>query len=224
MVNLSVSLKRSMFTHRSALIIVDVQNDFCPGGNLGIEKGDLVIEPLNCLASLFAARSGMVIATQDWHPIGHASFASSHTGKKSGDTMDLGDVKGQVLWPEHCIQGTAGADFHKALDLKPINLIVRKGFRPSLDSYSAFFENDRKTSTGLDGFLKALSIDTLLLGGLATDYCVLYSALDATALGYKTIVIKDAVRAVNFPPGSEEGAFKLLAEAGVVIAESRDVK
>jgi nicotinamidase/pyrazinamidase len=212
-----------MFTHSSALIIVDVQNDFCPGGNLGIKNGDHVIEPLNRLAAFFAARSGRVIATQDWHPAGHFSFASSHEGKKPGDLADLHDVKGQTLWPEHCIQGTAGAEFHKALDLKPVNLIVRKGFRPSLDSYSAFFENDRKTSTGLDGFLKALSIDTLMLGGLATDYCVLYSALDAAALGYKTIVIKDAVRAVNFPPGSEERAFELLNAAQIIIAESRDI-
>jgi nicotinamidase/pyrazinamidase len=190
------------FLH-SALIIVDVQNDFCPGGELAVEGGDRVVEPLNRLASLFAAGSGRVVATQDWHPTGHISFS---------------------IWPIHCVQGTRGADFHEGLDLRPVNLIIRKGFRDNIDSYSAFFENDRKTATGLDGFLRALAIDTLLLGGLATDYCVLYSALDAAALGYKTIVLRDAIRAVNFPAGSEERAFKLLGEAGVIIAESGDIK
>ena len=190
------------FPH-SALITVDVQNDFCPGGALAVEKGDEVIEPLNRLAALFMTRSGRVAATQDWHPEGHVSFG---------------------LWPEHCVQGKAGADFHKGLDLKPLNLIIRKGFRPGLDSYSAFFENDRKTSTGLDGYLKTLSINTLLLGGLATDYCVLYSALDAAALGYKTIVAADAVRGVGFPSGSVERAFEQLHKAGVIIVESGEIE
>ena len=211
------------FSH-TTLIIIDVQNDFCPGGALGVEGGDQVIEPLNRLASLFAAKSGRVIATQDWHPNDHASFASSHKGKKPGDTVDIEDVQSQILWPDHCIQSTAGAEFHAALDLKHINLIVRKGFRTNLDSYSAFFENDRKTSTGLDGFLKNLSIDTLVMGGIATDYCVLYSALDAAALGYKIIVAEDAIRAVNIPPGSAEKAAMLLDEAGVIILESGKIK
>jgi nicotinamidase/pyrazinamidase len=189
----------------STLIIIDVQNDFCPGGALAVKGGDEAIEPLNRLSALFAANGGRVIATQDWHPAGHVSF---RTNTEAG------------LWPPHCVQGTAGADFHVSLDLKPVNVIVRKGFRPGLDSYSAFFENDRKTPTGLDGFLKALSIDTLVLGGLATDYCVLYSALDAAALGYKTTVLTDAVRAVDIPAGSAEQAFKTLTEAGVTLAAS----
>jgi len=208
----------------SALIIIDVQNDFCPGGALGVNKGDEVIEPLNRLAAFFAANAGAVVATQDWHPAGHVSFASSHAGKTPGETIDTPAVRGQMLWPDHCVQGGKGAEFHAALDLKPANLVLRKGFRAGLDSYSAFFENDRKTSTGLDGFLKALSIDTLVMGGLATDYCVLYSALDAAALGYKTFVAGDAVRGVGIPEGSVERAFKLLGEAGVIIAESKDFK
>ena len=187
----------------SALIIVDVQNDFCPGGALAVEKGDAVIGPLNNLASIFAAAGGRVIATQDWHPIEHASFA---------------------LWPPHCVQGSRGADFHDALDLKPINLIIRKGFRKDLDSYSAFFENDRKTSTGLDGYLKALSIDTVVMGGLATDYCVLASAMDAVALGYRTIVLSDAIRGVNLPEGSVEKALKTMEDAGVIFTASEDVR
>jgi len=191
-----------MYTNSSALIIIDVQNDFCPGGALGIEGADQVIEPLNRLSSLFASKSGIIIAAQDWHPADHSSFST---------------------WPSHCIQGTKGADFHEGLDLKPINLIIRKGFRRSIDSYSAFFENDRKTITGLDGFLKSFSIDTLVMGGLATDYCVLYSALDAAALGYKVIVAADAIRAVNKPARSEEKAFKLLDEAGVTIVDSAKI-
>ena len=208
----------------SALIIIDVQNDFCPGGALEVEEGDRVVDPLNRLAALFAARSGRVVATQDWHPFDHVSFAASHENKKPGDTVDLPGVKGQVLWPGHCIQGRTGADFHEGLDQKPINFIIRKGFRTGLDSYSAFFENDRKTSTGLDGLLKSLSIDTLVMGGLATDYCVLYSALDAASLGYKTIVAEDAVRGVGFPAGSVERAFRLLREAGVIITKSGEIQ
>ena len=208
----------------SALIIIDVQNDFCPGGALGVTKGDEVIQPLNHLASLFAGNAGKVVATQDWHPAGHVSFASSHAGKSPGETVDLPSLKGQMLWPDHCVPGSRGADFHDELDLKPVNLILRKGFRTGLDSYSAFFENDRRTSTGLDGFLKVLFVDTLVLGGLATDYCVLYSALDAVALGYKTYMAVDAVKGVGIPEGSVERALKLLEEAGVILVESRDLK
>ena len=188
----------------SALLIIDVQNDFCPGGALAVKDGDRVIEPLNRLSSLFAENGGRVIATQDWHPVDHVSFKD--------------------LWPSHCVQGSEGAAFHASLDLKPVNLIVRKGFRRALDSYSAFFENDRQTSTGLDGYLKTLSIDTLVLGGLATDYCVLYSALDAVGLGYKTIVAADAVRGVDYPAGSTERALKTLEEAGVTFAASGEIQ
>jgi len=208
----------------SALLIIDVQNDFCPGGALGVDKGDEVVQPLNRLASFFAANAGRVVATQDWHPAGHVSFASSHAGKSPGQSLELPNVSAQMLWPDHCVQGSQGADFHADLDLKPVNLVLRKGFRPSLDSYSAFFENDRRTSTGLDGFLKVLFVDTVVLGGLATDYCVLYSALDAVALGYKTYVASDAVRGVGIPEGSVQRALTLLEEAGVIIAESRDFK
>ncbi|MCL2381252.1 MAG: bifunctional nicotinamidase/pyrazinamidase [Treponema sp.] len=206
----------------SALIIVDVQNDFCPGGALEVSKGDMVVQPLNRLASLFASKGGRVVATQDWHPAGHVSFASSHEGKKPGELTHTARVKEQILWPDHCVQGSQGARFHQDLDTGPVNLIIRKGFRGGLDSYSAFFENDLQTSTGLDGFLKSLSIDALVLGGLAADYCVLYSALDAAALGYKTFVASDAVRAVDIPEGSAERAMKLLGEAGVIIAMSKE--
>ena len=211
------------FKH-AALVIIDVQNDFCPGGTLAVKNGDDVVKPLNYLSSLFSSRSGRVIATQDWHPEGHVSFASSYEGSKPGDVIDLPDVKGQVLWPDHCVSGSEGAGFNRDLNLKPISLVIRKGINSSLDSYSAFFENDRKSPTGLDGFLKALSIDTIVLGGLALDYCVLYSALDAVKLGYKTIIAEDSVRAVDFPAGSEKEAIKLLKEAGVILVTSGEIE
>ncbi|MDR1804393.1 MAG: bifunctional nicotinamidase/pyrazinamidase [Treponema sp.] len=207
----------------SALLIIDVQNDFCPGGALAVEKGDEVIEPLNRLASMFAAESGRVVATQDWHPANHVSFAASHEGKKPGDMVDLPEVKEQVLWPKHCVQGTRGADFHKGLNLTPVNLIIRKGFRTGLDSYSAFFENDRKTFTGLDGYLTALSIDTVVIGGLATDYCVAYSAADAVNLGFKTIVALDACRGVGIPKGAVERALEYLEKKGVIMIQTGDI-
>ena len=206
----------------SALILVDVQNDFCPGGALGVENGDKVIAPLNDLVLFFTERNGIIAATQDWHPAGHASFASSHKNKKPGDTIDLPGAKNQVLWPDHCLQGSRGAELHEGLDRNHIGIILRKGFRKNLDSYSAFFENDRKTSTGLDGFFKGLSIDTVVLGGLATDYCVFYSAMDSLALGYKTIVAIDAVRGVDFPKGSVDKALDSLKKAGVLFAGSME--
>ncbi|GHV67432.1 nicotinamidase [Spirochaetia bacterium] len=192
------------FAH-AALLEIDIQNDFCPGGALAVDKGDEVIAPLNALARCFAQKDAKVIATQDWHPEGHSSFASAPA---------------QGPWPDHCVGGSFGAAFHEKLDLKPAHLIIRKGFRQNLDSYSAFFENDRETPTGLAGFLAGLSIDTVVLGGLATDYCVLYSALDARRLGLKTIVLLDAVRGVGLPEGSVEKALKQMEEAGVILTES----
>ncbi|MDR0312106.1 MAG: bifunctional nicotinamidase/pyrazinamidase [Treponema sp.] len=208
----------------SALIEVDVQNDFCPGGALAVGDGNKVIDPLNALARKFCHKGGKVIATQDWHTDKHISFASSHKGKNVGDIIELPTVKEQVLWPDHCVQGTTGADFHKNLDLAPTHLILRKGSRRELDSYSAFFENDRKTPTGLDGFLKGLDISTVFIGGLATDYCVLYSAMDAVLLGYKTYVLGDAIRGVGFPEGSIEKALNTMEGAGIVIVNSSDIE
>jgi len=210
------------FTH-SALLIIDVQNDFCPGGALAVEKGDEVVEPLNRLALLFATGGGRIVATQDWHPAGHISFASSHEGRKPTDIVDLPQVKEQVLWPDHCIQGTTGAAFHDGLDLTPVNLILRKGFRPGLDSYSAFFENDRRTSTGLDGYLTSLSVDTVVLGGLAADYCVAYSASDAATLGFRTIIVTDATRGVNIPRGAVRRAIEYLENKGVIALKTEDI-
>ena len=203
----------------SALLIVDVQNDFCPTGTLAVKDGSKVIDPLNKLAALFFEKGGKVIATQDWHTENHASFAVSHKGKKPGDVIKLHSAE-QVLWPVHCVQGTKGANIHKNLDLTNVSLIIRKGSRTELDSYSAFFENDKKTQTGLDGYLKCLGIKTIFIGGLATDYCVLYSAMDAVRCGYKTFVIKDAVRGVGIPEGSVEKAYAQMEKAGIKITDS----
>jgi nicotinamidase/pyrazinamidase len=191
---------------QSALIEIDVQNDFCPAGSLAVDRGDEVIGPLNTLAASLAKVGAKVVATADWHPAGHVSFAGA-----GGP------------WPDHCVQGTRGAAFHERLDLRPVSLIIRKGFRPTLDSYSAFFENDRSTATGLEGYLKSLGVDTVLLGGLATDYCVLYSALDAVCSGFKTVVLSDAVRGVGLPAGSIEKAWETMKNAGVVFALSSDI-
>ena len=214
--------KMSDFT-KTALIIIDVQNDFCPNGALAVPNGDEVVNPLNKLAEKFSNSNGKVIATADWHPANHISFAESHNKKKIGDIIDLPDVKGQILWVKHCVQGTKGADFHENLNLNPIHLIIRKGFRKNLDSYSAFFENDCKTTTGLDAFLKGIGITTIFLGGLATDYCVFYSAMDAISLGYKTIIVKDAVRGVNYPEGSVEKAIKIMQDSNILLQNSEEI-
>ncbi|MDR2135143.1 MAG: bifunctional nicotinamidase/pyrazinamidase [Treponema sp.] len=218
----------------AALIEIDVQNDFCPAytrpsgekfppGALAVDRGDEVIEALNLLAATFAAAGAKVVATADWHPSGHVSFASAHPGKKPGETAEVPGTGPQALWPDHCVQGTSGAAFHERLDLRPVSLIIRKGFRRSLDSYSAFFENDRRSPTGLEGYLKSLGIGTVLLGGLATDYCVLYSALDAAALGFTTLVLSDAVRGVGFPAGSVEAALDNMKSAGIRLCPSSGV-
>ncbi|MDR0707375.1 MAG: isochorismatase family protein, partial [Treponema sp.] len=159
----------------------------------------------------------------DWHPWNHASFASAHPGKKAGDFIDLGSVQSQILWPDHCIQGSYGARFHDDLNLDLPNLIIRKGSNPLLDSYSAFFENDRQTATGLDGYLKAFSISTVFLGGLATDYCVFYTSMDAVRLRYKTYVFTDAVRGVDYPNGSVEQALNAMEVAGVGMIKTSDI-
>ena len=175
-----------------AFLVIDVQNDFCPGGALAVPHGDAIVPVINDLAQAFSH----MILTQDWHPPGHRSFASSHPGASPFDviTVDYGE---QVLWPDHCVQGSAGAAFHGDLDGTRAELIVRKGFRAEIDSYSAFFENDRKTPTGLAGYLRERSLRRLFLAGLALDFCVRYSAEDAARLGFEVVVIADACRAID---------------------------
>lgn len=194
-----------------ALIVIDVQNDFCPGGALAVAGGDEIISRINGLMGEFQT----VVLTQDWHPANHASFAANHPGTApfSLTQMPYGP---QVLWPTHCVQGTKGAEFHKDLRTDPAQLIVRKGFRPQIDSYSAFFENDRTTATGLEGYLRNRGVTSVTLVGLATDYCVAYSALDAARLGFKATVLEGACRAIDLN-GSLADAQGQMRAAGVAL-------
>ncbi len=177
---------------RDVLLVVDVQADFLPGGALAVPDGDAVVAPINRLISKF----DHVVATQDWHPPGHASFASSHAGKHPFETTTL-SYGAQTLWPDHCIAGSPGAAFEPGLDLRRVELVLRKGFRSGIDSYSAFRENDRATLTGLHGYLTERKFRRVFLAGLARDYCVHYTALDAAAFGYDVVIIEDACRAID---------------------------
>ena len=198
-----------MHTANHALLVIDVQNDFCPGGHLAVEGGDQIVPLINAMMDDFQ----VCILTQDWHPAGHSSFATSHAGKNPFEMIDL-PYGQQVLWPEHCVQGTPGATFHSDLRTDPADIIIRKGSNPAIDSYSAFFENDQKTPTGLDGYLKTRGIDTISLVGLATDFCVNFSALDGARLGYSVNVIQAACRAIDLE-GSLAVAQKAMRDAGV---------
>jgi len=192
----------------SALIIIDMQNDFCHGGALAVKDGEKLVEPINAAQEEF----NTVILTQDWHPKEHSSFASNNSAKVySNIEMDYGS---QILWPDHCIQGSIGANFHKNLNTNNSNLILRKGCNPKIDSYSAFFENDKTTTTGLEGYLVKKEIKRLYLCGLAFDYCVFYSALDGINLGFEVFVFQDLTKAINLN-NSERLARKTMIEKGI---------
>ncbi|MFP5479154.1 MAG: bifunctional nicotinamidase/pyrazinamidase [Alphaproteobacteria bacterium] len=192
-----------------ALIVIDVQNDFCPGGALAVAGGDEIVPGINALMAEFQT----IVLTQDWHPANHLSFADNHPGAAPFSLTDMPYGK-QVLWPAHCVQGSSGADFHPALATDPAQLVIRKGFRAGIDSYSAFFENDRTTPTGLDGYLKNRGVTALTLVGLATDFCVAYSALDARRLGFQATMRSDLCRAIDLN-GSLAAAQAQMAAAGV---------
>lgn len=194
-----------------ALIVIDVQRDFCEGGALAVPGGSEVVAPINALM----AAAGAVVLTQDWHPAGHSSFASRHEGKSPLETAEM-PYGTQVLWPDHCVQGTPGAEFHPDLDTGRAEAVVRKGFRPGIDSYSAFFENDRETPTGLAGYLRERGIADLTFVGLAFDFCVAWSALDAARLGFRATVREDLCRAID-ADGSEAEARRRMGEAGVTL-------
>jgi nicotinamidase/pyrazinamidase len=196
---------------REILVIVDVQNDFCPGGALAVPQGDRIVPAVNRLAAEFVH----VVLTQDWHPPGHASFASSHPGKQPFDTVQVSYGE-QILWPDHCVQGTRGADFHPDLDVPHAELVLRKGFRTAIDSYSAFFENDRRTPTGLVAYLKERRFERITLCGLATDFCVFYSALDGRQAGFEVTVATAACRGIDMD-GSLAIAMRSMKEAGVTL-------
>ncbi|MFN3938296.1 MAG: bifunctional nicotinamidase/pyrazinamidase [Gemmobacter sp.] len=192
-----------------ALIVIDVQNDFCPGGALAVADGDRIVPRINALMREFPVR----VLTQDWHPGDHASFAANHPGAAPFSTVQMA-YGAQVLWPTHCVQGTDGAAFHPDLDTDPADLVLRKGFRPDIDSYSAFFENDRTTPTGLEGYLRNRGVTDLTFVGLATDFCVAWSALDARRLGFGATVLEGACRAIDLD-GSLADARARMRETGV---------
>lgn len=194
-----------------ALVVIDIQNDFCPGGALGVADGDAIIPLVNQLI----ADHDHVILTQDWHPAGHSSFASSHPGKAAYEMIEM-PYGPQTLWPDHCVQGSHGGEFHPALVWDKAEMIVRKGYRPGIDSYSAFFENDRTTPTGLAGYLRERGLTDLVLVGIATDFCVAYSALDAVREGFSVTVRLDACRAIDLN-GSLAIMTEKMREAGVTL-------
>ncbi len=196
------------------LVIVDVQNDFCPGGALAVPDGDSIVPFINRISQAFA----QVVLAQDWHPPGHQSFASSHPGRQPFETIEAA-YGPQTLWPDHCVQGTPGAAFHSDLETDRAEMIIRKGYRAQIDSYSAFFENDRETATGLRGYLRERGLGRTFMCGLAADYCVAFSAIDAAKDGLEVVVIEDACRGIDLD-GSMAAARDTMTQAGVRIVDS----
>ncbi len=201
-----------------ALLIIDVQHDFLPGGALAVQGGDQIIPIINRLQEKF----DFIVATQDWHPADHGSFAANHEGKKPGDFIQLGNVE-QVLWPVHCVQGSQGAKFHEGLNQKHWKKIFKKGTNPFVDSYSGFFDNDRKENTGLSQYLKEHDVEEVYVTGLATDYCVKYTVLDAIKQGFEATLVKDATKAVNLLPQDFENALKDMTKAGAEVVHSTEL-
>ncbi len=201
-----------------ALIVVDIQNDFLPGGALAVPGGDQIIPVANALIPCF----GHVYATQDWHPADHGSFAVNHPGKRPGDVVDLNGIE-QVLWPPHCVQRSRGAEFAPSLDTGHFERIFQKGIDPGIDSYSTFYDNAHLRSTGLGEYLKEKGIDEIFIMGLATDYCVLYSVLDAREIGFTTRVVEDGCRGIELRPGDTRRAFEKMRGAGASIVRSGEV-
>jgi nicotinamidase/pyrazinamidase len=202
----------------SALLIVDVQNDFIPGGALAVSEGDLVVPVINDLQNKFKH----VIATQDFHPADHGSFAANHSGKKPGEFIELAGLR-QILWPVHCVQGSGGADFHSDLNQSQWKTIFQKGKNPEVDSYSGFFDNARRGDTGLSDYLKSIGVDRVFVCGLALDYCVKFTALDSKSLGFDTFLIENATRAVNLDPADGDRAIAAMKAAGIIVLTSKEL-
>lgn len=199
----------------NALILVDIQNDFVPGGALAVPEGDVVVPVCNRLSHAF----DLVVATQDWHPADHGSFARSHPGRKVGEVIDLNGLP-QILWPVHCVQNTPGAAFVPGLDISRVDRVFQKGTDPAIDSYSGFFDNGHRKATGLGEYLKQRGVTEVYVAGLAIDYCVKFTALDAKSLGFNTSLIQDASRGVNIRPGDVDAAVEAMRRAGVRILQS----
>ncbi len=209
--------EKEMMNGKDGLLVIDMQNDFCPGGALPVEEGDVIVAVINQLMKQFS----VVVATQDWHPQDHKSFESMHPGKKPYDVIELQGNE-QVLWPDHCVQGTQGVELHKGLDTRGVCAIFRKGMNAEVDSYSGFRDNSKESITGLDGYLKALGIKRIYLAGLATDYCVYYTGMDGIENGYGVTMILDATRGIDVPPGSMQEKLSEFQSKGGKIAKSSD--
>jgi len=203
---------------KRALILVDIQNDFVPGGALAVAEGDKVVPVANRIQNAF----DLIVATQDWHPANHGSFASQHPGKKPGDVIDLNGIP-QVLWPDHCVQDSKGAEFHPKLDIKRVAKIFQKGVDPAIDSYSGFFDNGHRRGTGMAEYLRSQNLTDIYIAGLATDYCVKYTTLDGRTLGFNVSLIEDACRGVNLNPGASATAIDQMRAAGVHVVNSEDL-
>lgn len=204
-----------------ALILVDIQNDFCPGGRLAVKDGDQVVPVANRLLAA-KDRFDLAVATQDWHPQDHGSFATNHPGKRPGEVIDLHGLN-QILWPDHCVQGSPGAEFHPGLAIGVVDRVFRKGSDPTVDSYSGFFDNGRRKATGLGTFLHERGIGSVDVLGLATDYCVRYTALDARSLGFETRLVLDGCRGVNLKPADSDEAVAEMRKAGVAVVKASDL-
>lgn len=216
-VGIEDDMKMNKQPQNAVLIVVDVQNGFTPGGNLAVADADRIIPTINQLAGCFEN----VVLTQDWHPANHISFAANHLDKQPFETIEL-DYGQQVLWPKHCVQGTQDAEFHPDLNIPTAQLIIRKGFHSHIDSYSAFIEADHSTTTGLTGYLKERGIDTVYVVGIATDFCVAWTALDAVKQGFKTLVVEDACKGIDLN-GSLEQAWQTMQQQGVIRIQSNDL-
>ncbi len=210
-------MSKATMEDTDALLVIDVQNDFCPGGALEVPQGDQIIPIVNELTQRFP----LVVATKDWHPEGHISFASRHEGHEPNEVIQVDGLE-QHLWPDHCIPGTSGAEFHPDLDIREINLILHKGNKPDLDSYSGFFENDQQTPTGLESYLRGLGFTHVYVVGLAEDVCVYFTCMDAARIGFITTLIRDATRPVDIPKGSRDKVLASMQDAGVRFAWSKE--
>ncbi len=208
--------KNIKIDNKDALIIVDMQYDFIPGGSLPVEEGDLIIEDINKISNKFKENKGVIVLTQDWHPKNHLSFASNHLGKSPGDEFMSDDgAIGPVLWPDHCVQGTKGAEFHKDLQIDLADIIIQKGMKPNVDSYSGFRDNDKKSETGLREYLNSKKIKRIFVCGLALDYCCYYTAMDGFEFGYKVYFLVDLTRGVDLPEGNVGNALENMKNKGI---------
>ena len=210
---------------KDAILVIDMQNDFIPGGSLPVEGGDLIIKNVNKTVKIFKKKGGKTVFTQDWHPKDHLSFASNHPGKKSGDEFTSQDgAVGPVLWPDHCVQNTKGAEFHKKLKVKLADQIIKKGVNPSVDSYSGFQDNDKKSETGLREYLKSVNVKRIFVCGLALDYCCYFTAMDGIDFGYEVFFLVDLTQGIDLPEGNIDNALETMKNKGIKFANKASFK